>query len=385
MGLHTLKGWALVHKWTSLLCTVFLLMLCLTGLPLLFSDEIDQWLGPRTYQSLPADTPMTNLDQAAAAARGLYPGQIVTSIFIDDDEPQIVLSMAPSWAALKADRTVRHSIRFDSRTGAILEQSRPSPNFLAVMLRLHMDLFAGLPGALFLGAMAVLFVAAIVSGLVLYGPFTRKLDFGTVRTRRSARLKWLDLHNLLGVTTLAWGLVVGATGLMNELSTPLFMVWQRTDVRAMLEPWQGQPAPAPSALASVQAAFDTARQELPGMTVRSIVFPGFEGGSPYHYLLWAKGDTKLTSRLFNPALVDARSGALTAVVQMPWYLRAMEISRPLHFGDYGGLPLKIIWALLDLVTITVLGSGLYLWLSRRKSPVERRLAEASAGLRSVAE
>jgi len=36
----------------------------------------------------------------------------------------------------------------------------------------------------------------------------------------------------------------------------------------------------------------------------------------------------------------------------------------LHFGDYGGLPLKIIWALLDLVTITVLGSGLYLWLRR---------------------
>jgi uncharacterized iron-regulated membrane protein len=52
---------------------------------------------------------------------------------------------------------------------------------------------------------------------------------------------------------------------------------------------------------------------------------------------------------------------------MPWYLRALEVSRPLHFGDYGGKPLKIIWALLDLVTILVLGSGLYLWLSRRTS------------------
>jgi uncharacterized iron-regulated membrane protein len=46
------------------------------------------------------------------------------------------------------------------------------------------------------------------------------------------------------------------------------------------------------------------------------------------------------------------------------------VSRPLHFGDYGGLPLKIIWALFDLVTIVILGSGLYLWLSRRASTEE---------------
>ena len=68
-------------------------------------------------------------------------------------------------------------------------------------------------------------------------------------------------------------------------------------------------------------------------------------------------------------------GTLTAVVEMPWYLRTLQVSRPLHFGDYGGMPLKIFWALLDLVTIAVLGSGLYLWLSRRKSPIEAQLAE----------
>jgi len=115
------------------------------------------------------------------------------------------------------------------------------------------------------------------------------------------------------------------------------------------------------------------------MVVTSLAFPGNRFGSPHHYMLWAKGATPLTSRLFSPVLVDARTGALTAVVQMPWYLRALEVSRPLHFGDYGGMPLKILWALLDLVTIVVLGSGLYLWLARRKSPVEVELAELEAG------
>jgi uncharacterized iron-regulated membrane protein len=46
----------------------------------------------------------------------------------------------------------------------------------------------------------------------------------------------------------------------------------------------------------------------------------------------------------------------------------------------GGLPLKIIWAILDIITIAVLITGLYLWLRRRQSgvSVERVVADASA-------
>jgi uncharacterized iron-regulated membrane protein len=30
------------------------------------------------------------------------------------------------------------------------------------------------------------------------------------------------------------------------------------------------------------------------------------------------------------------------------------------------MPLKIIWALLDVMTIVVIGSGLYLWIVKRR-------------------
>jgi uncharacterized iron-regulated membrane protein len=39
------------------------------------------------------------------------------------------------------------------------------------------------------------------------------------------------------------------------------------------------------------------------------------------------------------------------------------------------MPLKVIWALLDVITIVVLGSGLYLWIARRRTSIEARLAE----------
>jgi uncharacterized iron-regulated membrane protein len=365
------RKWFWVHKWASLICTAFLLLICVTGLPLIFHDEIEQLLDTDPpYASLPANTPNANLDGIVAKSRQMYPGEIIVATFIDDDEPKIVVTMAP-WA-YTANRKVAHWIKYDARTAQVIRQTKPlteeSQTFLGLMLTLHRDMFAGLPGELFMGAMGLLFVVAVVSGVVIYGPFMRKLDFATVRADRSPRLKWLDLHNMIGVVTLGWALVVGVTGVINELSKPMFMLWQNTDVRAMLEPYKGSSMPSTAELSSVQQAFDTAQAAVPDMRVTSVVFPGAPFGSSYHYLLWAKGKEPLTSRLFSPVMVDARSGKLEGVVQMPWYLRALEISRPLHFGDYGGMPLKIIWALLDLVTILVLGSGLYLWLSRRTSP-----------------
>lgn len=377
MTIASLRAWAWIHRWTSLVCTLFLLLICASGLPLLFEDEIDHWLSPTHYAPVPPGTRPASLDRIVAEGRRLYPGQVVISLYRDDDEPQTFLYMAPSWAALKADSGSEHFIRFDSRTGQVLERpEREQLGFMQVMLALHTDLFMDLPGELFLGFMGLLFVAAIVSGLVLYGPFARKLGFGTVRADRSRRLKWLDLHNLLGVVTVCWALVVGVTGVMNELSSPLFALWLRTDVHAMLAPWQGRAPLDQSGISSVQAAFDVASRVRTNLKVSSIAFPGSEYGSPYHYLLWAKGNTPLTSRLYSPVLVDAKTGALTGVVGMPWYLRVLELSRPLHFGDYGGMPLKILWALFDLVTIAVLGSGLYLWFAKRRVPVELPRMEA---------
>jgi len=360
-----------VHRWTSLICSLFLLVLCLTGLPLIFGDEIDGWLNPHPpYEVLPAGTPMAGLDGIVHTARGRYPGEIVTSLFIDDDEPQIIVHLSTSWAEVMKDHPdSTHYIRFDARTAKVLEdggtRAAQKKTFIGVMLDLHRAMFAGLPGELFLGFMGLLFVLAIVSGVLLYGPFMKKLDFGIVRKERSSRLRWLDLHNLLGIVTLAWMFVVGMTGIMNELSTPLFGLWQMTDVKAMLAPYHGKPAPSPDEMGSVQAAYDTAHEALPGMTVTSVVFPGAPFASSQHYLLWAKGNTPLRSRLFSPVLVDGRTGRLSALVKMPWYLRTLEVCRPLHFGDYGGMPLKVLWTLFDVATIVVLISGLYLWWARR--------------------
>ena len=246
--------------------------------------------------------------------------------------------------------------------------------FLWIMFKLHVDLFAGLAGKLFLGLMGVLLVVSLVSGAVLYAPFMRKLDFGTVRrgdARQShrprpaqRRLKWLDLHNLLGIVLLAWLLVVGGTGVINTWADLIVKYWQHDQLAPWLAPYKGQPIVPPAERAPVQRAYEAAQAAAPDTRLFFMAFPGTAFASPHHYAFFMRGNTPLTAHLPRPVLVDARTAQVTAAPHLPWYLTALLMSRPLHFGDYGGLPMQILWALLDALSIIVLGSGLYLWLKK---------------------
>jgi len=358
----TLKSWAFVHKWTSLVCTIFLLLLCLTGLPLIFHHEIDDLTGHAIEPAeLPADTPLASLDKILAAAQAVRPDYKVQYMFWERDEPlEVGVNMGPTPTATENT----HSVVLDARTAQVLHQGRNDEGFMHVMFELHVDLFAGLPGKLFLGAMGILFAIAVVSGVVLYAPFVRRLEFGAVRRNRSSRLKWLDLHNLLGIVTVAWALVVGVTGIINTWADLVVKLWQYDQLTAMVAPYKGQPPL--QHWGSLQAAVETARNALPALTPSFVAFPGTPFTSEHHYGVFMRGKTPLTGRLVQPALIDVQTAQLTDTRPLPWYVTALLVSQPLHFGDYGGMPLKIIWAVLDLITIVVLASGIYLWLVRRK-------------------
>ncbi len=398
MSATATRRWFWLHKWSSLICTAFLLLICLSGFPLVFMDEInDAFLPSReAFALIPGDTRTVSADRLIASSYARFPGQRVSNVFFDDDEPVAFVEMVPSFEAFKADPKVSHWLKFDTCAGELINTSEQFDRdskagtgsvvslLLGVMVHLHVDLFAKLPGELFLGVMALLFVTAIVSGVVLYAPFMKKLPFGTVRADRSTRVKWLDMHNLLGIVTLSWSMVVGVTGAINEISVPLFQLWMKTDVRAAWTAYQGHTPPRQGELASAQAALDVARRALPDMRATSMIFPRPDFGSAYHFWIWMRGNTPLTKQLSTAVLVDAKTGHLTNVLQMPWYLKTLELSRPLHFGNYGGLPLKILWAALDLITIVVLASGLYLWIARRRQGKGRLARLVSAHAHAIA-
>ena len=378
MSRRAIRIWYLIHKWTSLIPTVFLLMLCLTGLPLIFHDEIDAAMAgdaeaalsgpPSAEAGLPLDG---MLDKALAGD----PGSVPLFMAFSQDSPLLTVTTGPRPDA-PADQM--ELFFFDRTTGASLGPAPVNP-VMDFILQLHTDMFLGLPGMLVLGGMGLLFVVALVSGTVLYAPFMRKIAFGTIRTNRSERLRRLDQHNFIGIVALAWMLVIGLTGAINAFADPLTDSWRDGEVARMTASYSDTPSLAPQDYGSLDAAMAAANRALPGRSPQFIGFPGGDWSSGHHYAIFFQGDRPLTEHLLTPALVDAATAELTDARDMPALNQALMMSKPLHFGDYGGLPLKVIWALLTLATIWVLWTGILLWFRRTPGNIERRVEEIRTG------
>jgi uncharacterized iron-regulated membrane protein len=364
MNASTIRRWSAVHTWTSLICTLFLLMLAITGLPLIFHHELEHLLGEAPeLRQMPAETPQLDLQQLVLAAEAHRPGEVVQYLGWDEEETYGVVTIMAATAGTEPNSS--HTFMLDARTGEAVAMPAANGGLMMFFLRMHVDMFAGLAGKLLLAFMGLLFVVAIISGAVLYAPFMRRLQFAEVRRRRSPRTRWLDLHNLIGIVTLTWALVVGVTGVISACADLLISAWRTESLAAMVAPYRD--VPPLTERAPVSDVLTIAASAAPGMQADFIAFPGTRFSSEHHYSVFMKGSTHLTAHLWKPVLIDARMLEITAVSTPPWYMSALSLSQPLHFGDYGGRPMQILWALLDGLTILVLGSGLYLWWVRRRS------------------
>ncbi len=372
----SLRRWCWTHKWSSIICTVFMLMLCITGLPLIFHHEIDHLLHDEVQAEQVAEgAPLASLDLVVKNSLTKDPGMVPHFLIWDpDDANAMMISIGKSLEANPSDNRI---VRVAAHTAQYLDSPDVTGRFTYIMLKLHTDMYAGLPGKLFLGLMGILFCVAIISGIVVYAPSMRKLKFGTYRRDRLRVVRWLDIHNLTGIVLVMWMLVVGFTGVINTWAELVIKIWQFGQLAEMTAQYKDKPLPAhPS---SIDAAVQVAIKAEPNMKPAFVAFPGTIFSSKSHYAVFMKGNTPLTAKLLKPALIDAETGVLTDSRDLPWYVSTLLISQPLHFGDYGGMPLKIIWAILDIITIVVLITGLYLWLRRRQSgvSVERVVVDAA--------
>lgn len=371
MTRNTLRAWFHVHRWSSLVCTLFLLLLCVTGLPLIFWHEILHLTGGEPeLPAASAQAAPASVDTLVAQALQERPRDVPLYVAWDEDEPRV--TYVTTGPRPDASNDEMHVSVFDALTGRAIPAPQFNEGIMWVFYRLHTDLYAGLPGLLFMGLMGLLLVVAIVSGVVLYAPYMRKLPFGVLRGGRR-RLAWLDWHNLTGIVTLAWLSVVGITGVINTLEQPLVALWQQRHVSHVLEePANATPPRRPQA--PLQAAIDAAQARHPDAIPSWVAFPGTGYSGNRHYGVMLRGDTPLTARLLTPVFVNVDTGRLAGSVSQPAWMQALLLSQPLHFGDYAGLPLKLLWALLDIVAIVVLASGLVLFVRRgSRAQVEARI------------
>ena len=213
-----------------------------------------------------------------------------------------------------------------------------------------------------------LYTLALSSGLILYLP-TLAANFLALRADKSRRRAWLDSHNLLGITSLPFHLIIAATtvvfafhdliydGMDTLLPDPLRM--------GEFQPARPDGAPVPPDLTRLKlpeelqtlAQKHRADYRADSITYRNLDRPAL--ASAYQH--GSVGGMRSAIHIANP--YDGRE-RYTNLATDP-YTTISDSYFHLHFGDYGGSIVRAAYFLLGIMGAALFYTGNLLWLDKR--------------------
>lgn len=368
-----------LHLWLGLSLGLIAALLGLTGSALVFYVEIDAALH-RELQGEAAgpapgwDSPVW--DRALATGRARWADPAGKWSFEATGKGGVV----PARYYPPSDHHGHHAERemvWFSADGARIVRAEPWGGYLMSWLyELHMHLLAGETGRQLAGWSGFAMLALLVTGIVAWWPrgsWRKALVF----KRRAAPIRRLrDLHKLLGLWSAILLFVLAATGAL--LALP--------DVRVQLltvaiTPPDAVPAPLSTASAGrqipISQALAVAHRVLPDARLAFIDIPG-AGAAPFRIRAQVAGDPH---RRFPGSFVfvDQYSGRLLAVHDVrrgnPSTVASAWI-RTLHDGSVGGLPTRVLAAILGFAPLLLFVTGILHWrrrtVSRRRAPIPTR-------------
>ena len=362
---YTLKHQLALHSWVGITSAILLTISFISGSLTVFNDDITRWASPPAPQIQPA----ADMAELARLMRHMAEHPEHTSSFLlylhtDENAPAPLhweTGDSETWAYLDADGTLHSHTRPATAAGHVLDE-------------LHRT--AGIPtiaGEYSMGIVAILYLLALISGTLLALPKLGQQCLA-LRLNHSRRRAWLDTHSLLGLTALPFHLIIAITTILFIYAAPL---------SALLQPL----APPPAAenhsidarpLLPPQTLIATAQHEIPDLQVRFLAFDSLDDRE--QALAVVVGEQPGGGRQLYLALHPYSGAILYRNHGGNHYARARNILHDLHFGNYGGYPLRWLYLALGLGGALLFYSGNRLWLDKRARGGARRDVRILAAL-----
>nr|WP_226895354.1 PepSY-associated TM helix domain-containing protein [Luteolibacter marinus] len=349
-----------MHSIVGLAAGVGLLVIGLSGSLLVFHEEIDALRLPEQTRVEPTAAGRLPLDELVAAVEKAAPGHAVTGWRIDRDNPHV----ADGVFVMPFGTREWHYLTIDSYRADVL--SRPTDHESTLkhwLLDLHTEFFVHDIGMAVAGLLGVALCFLGLSGLWLYRRFWKSLL--RLRWKSSLRMLAGDFHRMVGIFSVGFNLLLGFTGAWWNLSH-------------VVEDLTGQPAdPADEVLfheklfpASLQLAAlpEKARQHIEGFETRYISFPWAPGGP---FTLWGSHEDAawFRSDYGSQVAFDSQSGDFLSAHDLTrdgTWKQIEDAFEPLHFGNFGGLVSKSLWAAAGFAPALLCLSGMAIWWQRRR-------------------
>ena len=358
-----------LHRWISVVCAAFFLLLILTGLPLLFNGDVARW---NALEERPSFAEVASRVLWAGAEAGLEkiererPGSRVQSISAYPERGLLVYRLARADGA-RGGRG-GSALAYAPQDGVLVPwqsggvKSPALAAFMGWMHHLHLRLAMGQGGMIFLGVMCFLSFLSLLGGVLLYPSFMKRRLFGGMRGGTSAG-SFFDWHIFLGILTAVWASLLTLSGVAIVFGMLGYSSYAE-DVMASVP--QRESAPPAITFAEMIAY---AEEHFPA---REILYLDAAEGSTPAALTLADAERPQMFRGQDVYLLRTAGGEIESFTKpVPRWLVFCDAVRDLHLHNHSTMFLKIIWAVLDLLCAAVIVTGFCGWLQRSRRKKER--------------
>ncbi len=336
---------------------MFILAISVSGSILVFDDSIDEAVYTREAR-LEAPTQVLHIDKSFQWVRAQNPGWDVRIPSLPTSPDQALLY------ELRQGQ-FRKWVFVHPETGQEVATVPQAHNRLTyVLLNLHYNLLSGTPGKIAVLLVGVALLLLTVTGFILYRKsIVKVLTFRQKVSFKSRRSLYSGLHRVIGVWALAFNLLICVTGLSLAI----------TVVNSALKGGNKEIA-VPQVTASVDAAVAEARAAYPDFVITYVRFPTSADGK-LQLLGHLHSDPSYYGKLYSKVQVNYQTGELEDAYflrDQPWLDRFLTVLHPIHFGDYAGLAVKILYSFFGLMPGLLSVSGFVIWYYRQQPKPERR-------------
>ncbi len=372
-----------IHLWCGIGLGLSILLISLTGVALVFHDEISEY---SNHQLLVVDKPVPahqvlGADRIRELAIALTPGQRFNSISFPDG-PRGTYRIAMEQ---KKQFTFLY---FHPQTGEHLGTVQQATSFLRWLQLPHFNLLSGTTGRTVNGVGGLCLFLLCLTGVPLWWQGLRRWMLGLRIDRRLSwkRINW-DLHSAAGIYTFCFAALWGLTGAYFAFpdATRSVVGWflpVSPSARALRTANSKPPKAARGTMVKLDGLAGAATAAAPGTRVTMILFP--EAPTLPARVLVMPGDVPASAHHFRGEVFVDRTDA--SIVRKSLYQDATSgdvLIRwivPLHFGTFGGLPTKILWFVLGLTPGLLALTGISMWWNRVLSKKVAKWKQASPGL-----
>ncbi|WP_230293128.1 PepSY domain-containing protein [Croceicoccus sp. Ery5] len=239
------------------------------------------------------------------------------------------------------------------------------------LVALHYTLnLPALVGITIVGILGVMMLALSLSGVVALPRIFR--DAFRLRARSPGGVALADWHNRLSVWTLPFGVAIALTGALIGLATVTAYGIAASDyggdVAAVYEPiFGGEPAgdDAPAPAPDVAAALRYMARHYPQVEPSyAILHDPLTRGQ--HIQIVGLHDKRLIFGEYYSFDASGNFKGTAGLSDGDWGQQAAASTYQLHFGTFGGIWVKIAYALFGAALTAVCATGTYIWLGKRR-------------------